>query len=210
MRATTRFQKQHLFFFFYATWMLTKTNSNWIKTNRLWMSRKSWNMFWAIKRTRSTSRIIHDKQFDDFIPNRRKTYFHHPFLNDVKSSKILLLCNVSFISLRYRLFFYDEFSKKYEYTIDDTCNKRFPERDTKPFQQRIKTRIPVSMTMTFVILLRAYFLMFRQIKILIFNSWFTTDDILLSYNYGNLFCDRIRRLDFQNWSSVCVSATNML
>ena len=29
-------------------------------------------------------------------------------------------------------FFYDEFSK-YEYTIDDTCNKRFPEQDTKPF-----------------------------------------------------------------------------
>ena len=33
------------------------------------------------------------------------------------------------------------------------------------------------MTMTFVILLRAYFLMFRQIKILIFNSRYTTDDI---------------------------------
>ena len=95
----------------------------------------------------------------------------------MKSSKSLLLTNVSFISLRCRTFFSDEFSKKYEYTIDDICNKRLPERETKLFVQRIKTRIPVPITMTFVILLRAYFLMFRQIKILIFNSWTTTDDI---------------------------------
>ena len=85
------------------------------------------------KKKSATSRTIDDKQFDYFIPKRRTSYFYYPFVNDVKSSKSPLHTNVSFISLRCRTFFYDEFSKKYEYTIDDTCNVRFPERDTKPF-----------------------------------------------------------------------------
>ena len=129
------------------------------------------------KKKSATSRTIDDKQFDYFIPKRRKSYFYYPYVNDVKSSQSLLLTNVSFISLRCRTFFYDEFSKKYEFSIEDICNKRLPERETKLFVQRIKTRIPVPITMASVILLRAYFLMFRQIKILIFNSWTTTDDI---------------------------------
>ena len=130
------------------------------------------------KKSSATSRIIDDKQFDYLIPKRRKSYFPHPFMNDVKSLIILLLFNVSFISLRYRtLFFIMNFRRST--SIRSTIPVMWDSQSEiqKTFKQRIKTRIPVSLTVTFVILLRAYFLMFRQIKILIFNSWYTTDDI---------------------------------
>ena len=178
---------------------MTKNIFHLDKKNRSWMSWESWNMVWVTKKeANASSRKIDDKHEIYFLPKRRKSYFHPSFVNDVKSSKKPLLFNVSLIFLRCRTFdfFQDEFSKNYKYRIDDICNVRFLERHTKSIWQRIKTRICGPMTMSFFILLWPYFVMFRQFKILIFNSWYTTVDILLFYNFDNLFCPRFRRLEF--------------
>ena len=125
--------------------------------------------------------------------------------NYQKKKTITCYCLLYFSSLSNVGFFYDEFSKNYEYTIDDICNVRFSERYTKPFQT--KNENTYSRSYDIFILLWVYFLMFRKFKILIFNSWYTTDEILLFSNFADLFCDRIRRVDFHNWSWVCVSVT---
>ena len=87
---------------------------------------------------------------------------------------------------------------------------RFLKRHTISIWPRIKTRILVSMTLTFFILLWPYFLMFRELKILIFKSWYTTIEILLFYNFANLFCVRFRWVEFGNWLSVCVSVKKII
>ena len=101
-----------------------------------------------------------------FLPKRSKSHLHHPFVNNVKSSKNPLLLNVSLISLRCRTFdfFKDEFSKNYKFSIDDIYSVRFLKRHTKSMRPNIKARIPAPMTLTFFILLWPYFLMFREFK----------------------------------------------
>ena len=95
-------------------------------------------------------------------------------MNDVKSSKIQYILNISLISLRCRTFdfFKNDFWKNYKYTMNEICNVRFPERHTKSIWPRIKTRIPVPVTMTFFSKLWPYIVMFRELK-----YWSSTVDI---------------------------------